>query len=117
MTPHSCGQSKPISQTYPQAIARLWFYILSLDKVNDTQKVILYTVADCYHNRSPCQPALKTWARWFGRSRSKVVRSLNDLTRRGWLHVEWRGGRKANLYQPGWRLKQIIHRAQVKGGK
>jgi hypothetical protein len=110
MKPHSWGFKATNAQATPQPIKHLWFYFLGLEGLTDTQIVILQTIVQCYHNRDPCQPSLPTWARWFGRSRSKVLLAIRDLEQKQWIVVDWRGGRKSNVYSPGPRLWRVLRR-------
>jgi hypothetical protein len=44
------------------------------------------------------------------------MRALAGLDgRHGWIKTEWRGGRKANLYRPGWRLLRLVERVNREG--
>lgn len=107
------------AQAYPHhPIQSLPFYILGLDRLTTAQKLILLAVADCYARRKPFQPSLAVLARLCSCSRRSVMRALCGLDgRHGWIRNEWRGGRKTNIYSPGWRLAQLMQRAKItKGG-
>ena len=107
----------PNAQPYAQQrpIQSLHFYVLALDlgrdRLTQTKKHVLLAVADCYRRRKPFQPSLASMAKMFSCSRRTVTRAIYGLEgRHGWIHNEWRGGRKTNIYSPGWRLLSLIGR-------
>jgi|GEM_PF-3889738 len=104
------GHAQPYTHS---PIKSLPFYILGLDRHTMAGKLILLAVADCYERRKPFQPSLPVLAKMLSCSRSTVARGLSALEgRHGWVSNEWRGGRKTNIYSPGWRLLQLIQRTE-----